>query len=151
MGAWSAAGTALLKKLEGCKLTAYVDQAGVWTIGYGHTGHEVVPGLSWTQQHADDALNADIGRFAAGVTPLVPPNLDDNQFSALVIFAFNIGLASFAGSTARRLVNEGQLSGVPAAMEMWNKIHDPATGQLVVNPGLQNRRLAEVQLWNTPV
>ncbi len=150
MGTFSDAGLALLKRVEGCRLTAYPDQAGVWTIGYGHTGAEVVPGLSWSQQHADDALADDVDNFSSGVAGLVPATLNDNQFSALVIFAYNIGLAAFAASTAHRLAASGDLSGVPAAMMLWDKIHDGQTGQLVVNAGLQKRRQAEIDLWNTP-
>jgi lysozyme len=151
MGNFNNAGLALIKQLEGCRLTAYLDIAGVWTIGYGHTGHEVVPGLAWTQAHADDALQSDITQFATGLAGVVPESLNDNQFSALVIFAFNIGLEAFEGSTACRLVNESNLVAVPAAMAMWNKVRDPSTGALVVSTGLQNRRNAEIGLWNAPV
>jgi lysozyme len=153
MPAFNADGLALLKQCEGCRLTSYIDQAGVWTIGYGHTGHEIVPGLAWTQDQADAVLNNDIQIFAAGVLNLItnPDVLNDNQFSAVVIFAFNIGLAAFAGSTALRELNSGNTDNLPTDMLMWDKIHDPHTGQLVVNQGLLNRRNAEIGLWNTPM
>jgi lysozyme len=153
MPTFNANGLALLKQCEGCKLISYIDQAGVWTIGYGHTGHEVVPGLAWTQDDADAALRNDIQTFAAGVSRLIedPDVLNDNQFSAVVIFAFNIGLAAFAGSTALRDMNAHKLDNLTADMRMWDKIHDPHTGQLVVNQGLLNRRNAEIGLWNKPM
>jgi lysozyme len=151
MAQFNDAGLNLLKSLEGCRLTAYVDQAGVWTIGYGHTGHEVVPGLCWSQDHADQALEADVDQFSTGVEQLVKAVLNDNQFSVLVIFAYNIGLAGFATSTALRHANSGDFASVPPALLLWDKIHNPQTGKLVVSPGLLKRREAEIQLWNTPV
>jgi lysozyme len=150
MATFNDAGLQLLKKLEGCRLTAYVDQAGVWTIGYGHTGHEVVPGLCWTQSHADAALQDDVEQFSGSVDNLVETDLNDNQFSALVIFAYNIGLAAFSASTALRHVNADDFASVPPAMMLWDKIHDPTSHQLVVSPGLVARRQAEIKLWNTP-
>ena len=151
MPTFNDAGLQLLKKLEGCRLTAYVDQAGVWTIGYGHTGHEVVPGLCWSQEHAEQALSEDIEHFSLGVERLIKSDLNDNQLSALFIFAYNIGLAGFAGSSAFRDVNASAFASVPAAMMLWDKIHDLRSGQLIVNDGLVKRRQAEIQLWNTPV
>ena len=138
-----------LKRLEGCRLTAYPDTAGVWTIGYGHTGHEVVPGLSWSQAHADEQLAQDVARFARGVDGACVA-LPQSKFDALVILAFNIGLAAFDASTALMLANAGQWGNVPAAMRRWNKIHDPHTGDLVVSAGLVKRREAEVALWEAP-
>jgi lysozyme len=150
MGTFNGAGLTLLEKAEGCRLTSYPDQAGIWTIGYGHTGPEVVPGLVWTQDHANQVLDEDVERFSSGVAKLVPAALSDNQFSALVVFAYNIGLAAFAASTAHRLANTGPLSGVPDALLLWDKVHDPTTGELVVSNGLVKRRQMEIALWNTP-
>ena len=151
MATFNAAGLQLLKTLEGCRFTAYVDQAGIWTIGYGHTGHEVVPGLAWSQDHADQALSADVTQFSEGVQALIKQILNDNQFSALVIFAYNIGLAGFSASSALRHVNSGDFASVPPSKLLWDKIHDPNTGQLIVSSGLLKRRQAEIQLWNTPI
>ena len=138
----------LIQRLEGCRLQAYQDQAGVWTIGYGHTGN-VHAGDVWTQDQADAQLGADLARFISGVANFVSPTeLTDNQFSALVIFAFNVGLVAFAGSTALRNVRALQLDHVISAMAMWNKITD-RSGVLIVNAGLVTRRAAEAILWNT--
>ena len=141
---------ALLEQLEGLRLTSYPDKAGHWTIGYGHTGPEVVPGLSWTRDHADEALAQDIGIFALGVEALVPEGLlSDAQFSALVIFAYNVGLAAFRTSRVLRDVIAGQFDSVPAHLMAWDHIHDPHTGALVVDPGLVKRREAEIALWKS--
>lgn len=139
---------ALLKRLEGCRLTAYRDQANVLTIGYGHTGSDVRPGLVWTQAQADDALAGDVQLRCAGVRQMLgPAQLSDNQFSCLVIFAFNVGLVALHGSTALRDIHNGQLSRVPADLALWNKIHD-ASGVPIVNAGLVKRRAAEGVLWS---
>lgn len=142
---------ALLKHLEGCRLRSYQDEAGVWTIGYGHTGRDVGPGLVWTQAQADQALDHDLERFIAAVqccTAKAPAQLTDSQFSALVIFAFNIGVTGFIGSTALRDVQTGRLSCVPAAVSLWNKRKD-ASGVHVVSPILVSRREAECNLWRS--
>ena len=146
MGQFIDAGLNLLKSLEGCRLNAYQDQAGIWTIGYGHT-LGVQPGMTWTQSQADDTLQSEVTRFADGVQKCVPEDLNDNQFSALVIFAYNIGLAAFAASTADRMAREENLDAVPNSMLLWDKIHKD--GLLVVDPGLHKRRLAEINLWLT--
>jgi len=141
---------ALLQRLEGCRLTAYRDQGGKLTIGYGHTGAEVRPGLVWTQAQADEVLSKDLQRFILGVQSMLASEpLTDNQFSALVIFAFNVGLMGLHGSTALRSIKFGQLSRVPQDLALWNKIQD-ASGVYVVNPILVNRRAAEGALWSTP-
>lgn len=143
------AARSLLQRLEGCRLTAYRDQAGVLTIGYGHTGPDVRPGLVWTQAQADAQLDNDVQRFILGVQSMLGGEpLTDNQFSALVIFAFNVGLTALHGSTALRCVKLGQLAQVPAALMLWNKIHD-ASGVPVVDAGLVKRREAECNLWRT--
>lgn len=142
---------ALLKRLEGCSLTAYRDQAGVWTIGYGHTAH-VSPGDVWTQSQADSAIAEESAKFSLGVAALLHPPvpLNDNEFSALVIFAYNVGLAALGGSTALRHLNGGLYSSIPNDLSLWDKIHLP-DGRPVVDAGLQKRRAAEVALWNSSI
>ena len=121
----------------------------MWTCGYGHVGHDVYPGHPWTQQQAEDALDSDLARFTAGVKQMLSAPLTDNQFSALVIFAFNVGLIALHGSTALHDIQIGRLEYVPADLALWNKIHD-RSGVLVVDAGLVKRRNAEIALWSTP-
>lgn len=147
MSTFTAEAMQLLKRLEGLRLDAYQDEAGVWTIGYGHT-RGVVPGLHWTTDQAGAALAADVATFVAGVRQLVQVELSDNQFSALVIFAYNVGLRALAGSTVLRHLNAGYLSAVPDAMKAWCHVH--VGGVLQVSPGLMKRRAAEVGLWAGP-
>jgi GH24 family phage-related lysozyme (muramidase) len=153
------AGFALLKKWEGCILFAYDDANdhrvlpgqtihGTLTIGYGHTGTDVVPGLNWTTDEAEEALHHDTDAVATQIGPLIRHTLNSNQFSAFVCFAFNIGVRGFGGSSALHLANAGNLQDVPAAIALWNKAR--VNGVAVVSSGLANRRNAEIKLWNSP-
>jgi len=136
------AGLALLKKWEGCKLTSYKDVGGVWTIGYGHT-RTARPNQTITQDEADRLLREDVAVFADGVDKAVKVPLTDNQFDALVVFAYNVGRGAFNNSTLLRKLNAGDYASVPSELMRWNKVK----GQVV--KGLTNRRSGEVELWNT--
>lgn len=140
----NAAGIALIKTFEGCKLEAYRDLAGVWTIGYGHTGPSVREGLKWTQERADNQLEADIAVRAHAVSAACKTDPNDNQLAAMVSLAYNIGLGAFKRSSVLRLHNAGKFAEAAAAFSMWNK----AGGQ--VRAGLTRRRAAETALYLTP-
>ena len=139
----SAAGIALIKRFEGCRLTAYKCSAGVWTIGYGHTSG-VHGGQAITQAQADALLRKDLEKFERYVnsTAYVPitAQLNENQFAALVSFAFNCGQGNLKRLCAGR--NTVQIA---AAMPQYCT----AAGRKL--PGLVQRRAAEVALFNTPV
>lgn len=139
----SAAGIALIKRFEGCRLTAYKCSAGVWTIGYGHTSG-VHSGQAITQAQADALLRQDLEKFERYVnsTAYVPitAQLNENQFAALVSFAFNCGQGNLKRLCAGR--NTVQIA---AAMPKYCT----AAGRKL--PGLVQRRAAEVALFNTPV
>ena len=139
----SAAGIELIKRFEGCRLTAYKCSAGVWTIGYGHTSG-VYAGMRITQAQADALLRQDLEKFERYVnsTAYVPitAQLNDNQFAALVSFAFNCGQGNLKRLCAGR--NTAQIA---AAMPQYCT----AAGRKL--PGLVQRRAAEVALFNTPV
>ena len=139
------AGLALTKNFEGCVLTAYADQGGVWTIGYGHTGPGVHAGLTVTQDQADAFLESDIAGSVACVNKLVTANISQNQFDATVDFVFNLGCASLAQSTLLRCVNTGDFAGAAAQFLRWDHIRG------TVIPGLTRRRQAEATLFNTAV
>lgn len=134
-----------LKQWEGCRLSAYRDSAGVWTIGYGHTGPDVYSGLKITQEQADKLLISDLLRFERAVDSTVKVSLTDHQFGALVSFAFNVGVSAFQGSTLARKLNDGDYNAVPGELARWNKV--TVNGKKVVLTGLVNRRAAEAGLW----
>lgn len=138
----------LLKELEGLRLVAYHDSAGLLTVGYGHRGHEVTPVTVWSLEQCELALNRDLARFIQGVTGLIAaaPVMTDAQFSTLILFSFNVGLHALAGSTLLRVVEAGHFDAVPEQLMQWTKIHT-SSGRFVVDPGLIKRRQAEVRLW----
>ena len=99
-------GIDLIKKFEGCRLTAYKCPSNVLTIGYGHTGSDVYIGKRITQEEAEYLLKNDIIVHCNNVNKLVKVPLTQNQFDALVSLEFNIGYGSFRSSSILRLVNE---------------------------------------------
>ena len=136
------AGLALIKQYEGCRLAAYRCAAGVWTIGYGHTAG-VHSGMTITQAQADAYLRQDIAKFEGYVNnPAYVPitaNLNQNQFDALVSFAFNLGAGNL-----RKLCKGRTAAQIARTMPNYNK----AAGKVLA--GLKRRREAEQKLFNTP-
>jgi lysozyme len=136
---YSKAGTALTESFESCKLTAYQDIKGIWTIGWGHVDPSVVEGLVWTQEQADAQLLVDIQSAVACVNAAVTVALTQGEFDALCDFVFNAGCTAFKGSTLLRLLNAGNYSGGAAELDKW----DHANGKVVA--GLLRRREQETE------
>lgn len=141
----SGRGIALIEQAEGCRLAAYPDPGTggePWTIGVGHTGPDVCEGLAITQEQADDLLRQDLATFERGVAALVGdhPTTQD-QYDALVSFAFNLGLRALGGSSLLRLHNEGAYAAAAGEFGKW--IHSDGR----VLPGLVRRRAAEAALY----
>ena len=138
-------GINLIKQFEGCRLTAYQDSVGVWTIGYGWTqpvdGKPVAKGMVITQQKANDLLKQGVVQYENGVNSLVKVQLNQNQFDALVDFAYNLGVNALKGSTLLRKINTGDYAGAANEFTKWNK----AGGKELV--GLTRRREAEKSLF----
>lgn len=135
------AGLNLIKRFEGCELKAYKCPAGLWTIGYGHTGPDVRRDMKITQREANELLDGDILHFESAVNAMVKVPLTDNQFAALVSFAFNLGDGALASSTLLKHVNAGRFA--MAADEFLKWVH---IGK-VVSEGLKRRRAAERELF----
>lgn len=138
----SPTGISFIEAWEGCKLTAYQDIVGIWTIGVGHTGPEVVRGKRITQAEADAILAADLVRFERAINAEVKVPLTQNQFDALVSLAFNIGVGAFSKSTLLRKLNAHDFVGAAKAFLSWNR----AGGK--VSNGLTKRREAEMNVFN---
>ena len=139
----------LVKKFEGCKLTAYQDHVGVWTIGYGITaganvGIEPRKGMTITQGEAEKLLWMALTRFANQVSTIITEKVSNNEFGACVSLAYNIGAKAFANSTLLRKLNAGDHAGAAAEFKRWNK----AGGEVLT--GLTTRRAAEADLFLTP-
>lgn len=125
----------LISNFEGFSPTAYQDVAGVWTIGYGHTGG-VQPGDTRTHDEAMQDLADDVARAVRAVNTIQVP-LTQNQYDALVSLAYNIGNNAFLASTLVGLLNSGDYAGAANQFPRWNK-----AGGAVIQ-GLVNRRAAE--------
>jgi lysozyme len=139
----SSAGLDLIKHFEGCRLEAYQDGVGIWTIGYGHT-NGVKHGDTCSQHQADEWLEQDLITAENAVSKLVKVPLSDNEFAALVAFTFNLGQGSLASSTLLKKLNAGDHAAVPDQVKLW----DHAGGKVCT--GITKRRAAEAELWSRP-
>ena len=137
--------TAVIGYFESCRLEAYPDPAtggDPWTIGYGDTGPDVVPGLTITQDEADARLAARLAKeFEPGVSGALSRTPEQHQFDAMVCLAYNIGLRNFRSSSVIRNFNAGDVLGAASAFLMWDK----AAGKSML--GLRRRRAAEKALF----
>lgn len=133
-------GIALIKKFEGCELTAYQCSAGVWTIGYGHT-KGIEEGMEITQQEAEDMLVEELHEYENYINDNVTAPLSQNQFDAMVSWVYNLGPANLKSSTLLKVLNAGNYDDVPFQIRRWNK----AGG--VTLDGLIRRREAEALLF----
>ncbi len=150
-------GTKLLAEWEGLRTEVYDDAAGLPTIGVGHlltknerdTGRITIKGQAvdyqqgLSEQQVLDLLAQDLERFEAAVNDGVQVALNQNQFDALVSFAFNVGRQAFKSSTLLKKLNQGLYDEVPEQLRRWNK----AGGNVI--QGLVNRREKEIALWQS--
>lgn len=125
-------GKKLIKKYEGCRLTAYRCPSNVLTIGYGHTG-DVYEGQTITQAEADRLFDEDIKRYER---PVQAYNVNQNQFDALTSFCYNCGAGALED-----VMTSGDVTGTMAMYKHGNN--------RVVLPGLVRRRKEEIELYNT--
>lgn len=142
----SSAGIDLIHSFEKCVLFAYPDPGSrngdPWTVGWGSTGPGIAKGTIWTQKQADDRFAADLTRFEDGVTKLLAgAPTTQNQFDALVSFAYNVGVAALGSSTLLRKHKAGDFPGAQAQFARWNKNDGKVT------KGLTRRRAAEAALY----
>jgi len=137
----STEGINLIKKFEGCRLTAYADIIGVLTIGYGHTGPDVTPGLTISQAYADALLVKDLEKFELKVMKYEPIyHFNQSEFDALVSFAYNIGSIDTLTDNGTR-----DRQKIRSSMLLYRK----AGGKVV--PGLERRRCLELRLFNSEI
>lgn len=135
------AGLALIKRDETRQLQAYLDPAGVWTIGYGHTGPEVHQGMTITPDRAEELLLQDVELAARAVRRLVAVPLSQLQFDAMVSFTFNEGAGALAKSHLLLFLNQRHYAQAAAEFPRWN------IGGGAVLLGLVRRRFAEGTLF----
>jgi len=139
-------GIELIKHFESLRLKAYQDSVGIWTIGWGHTGltHRdgtVYEGREITEDEAVALLKRDLKTFEEGVENCVDVEINDNQFSALVSFAFNLGETNLRKSTLLKKLNGEQYFNAGKEFKKWSK----AGGKRL--EGLVRRRISERNLF----
>ncbi|MEP6681766.1 MAG: lysozyme [Parafilimonas sp.] len=138
-------------KHEGCKLTAYKDSAGIWTIGIGtilyESGAPVQPGDVITQDRADQLLLGEVLKKAHGIdVALSKVNLTQNQYNALLSFAYNEGIGALLSSSLLKKVKANTSDPtIRDSFMVWDKAH--VNGVLVEVQGLKNRRKDEADLY----
>ena len=138
-------GVELIKSFEGCELVAYLDAVDKWTIGYGWThpvdGKSICRGMSIDQDTADRLLRTGLVSYENDVLKMVRVKLNQNQFDALVSFAYNCGSRALSTSTLLKKLNTGDYSGAADEFLRWDK----AGGRILA--GLTKRRQAERELF----
>jgi len=141
-------GIQVIQHYEGCKLKQYLCQAGVPTIGTGHT-KGVKIGDVITQTQADEFLSVDLKDAEAAVNA---EKLDINQaqFDALASFTFQEGAGALHSSTlVKRIRNKESDTAIEIEFSKWNKVK--VDGKLVVSAGVTARRKSEFLLFSTGV
>lgn len=137
-------GIAAIKRLEGCKLSAYKDMVGVWTIGYGFTDG-IMEGMVITQKQADEMLMSRIRPYESAITDACTVKPSQSQFDAMVCLTWNIGIGAFQKSSVLRLHNQGKFKEAANAFGLWNKAK--VGGKLVMVSGLVMRRASESAMY----
>lgn len=130
-------GIALIKSFEGCRLHAYRDSVGVWTIGYGDTDH-VSPELQISQQEAEDRLHRRLAKdFEPAVDRVIrnQPRTTQHMYDAMISLAYNIGAHAFAGSSIAHHHAQGYFREAANSFLFWDK-----SGGRFSRPHLLRRR-----------
>ena len=142
----SDAGLSLIKEFEGLSLKSYICPAGVWTIGWGHTGPDVKANMTISETKADELLRQDVARFERAVQDLIVARINQAQFDALVSFTYNCGAGALEQSTLRKRLNNNEDPNKVAAEELpkWVKGEHGVT-----LPGLVERRKKEILLFTS--
>ena len=133
-------GLEIVKSFEGLFLEAYQDVVGVWTIGWGAT-EGIHPGMKINVAQAEELLKKELAKFEAAVADFVKVKINDDQFSALVCFSYNVGANSLLKSTLLQLLNQGKYQEAAEQFLRWDKAGPKSY------LGLSRRRRAERALF----
>jgi len=131
-----AAMNALVKRFESCRLEAYRDSGGIWTIGWGRTAG-INPNQTCTQEEADQWLAEDLHFAEAAVDDLVLVPLTDAMREALVSFVYNVGRGAFSRSALLGKLHDRDYLAVPEQLCRWRFVRKKPS------LGLLRRRVAE--------
>lgn len=131
-----------LKEFEGCRLKAYQDTGGVWTVGYGCTGPNIVKSTVWTQAYADSALKERAAKALSNAIKYSPTLADKSPYrqAAIASFIFNCGSTAYKNSTLKKCVDTGEWDKAQVQIQRWNKDN----GRIIA--GLARRRTQEAHM-----
>jgi lysozyme len=131
-----------IKARERCRLTAYRDSGGVWTVGYGATGPGIAQGTRWTQEQADADLERRVAALATSVSVRTASALlTPQQTAALISFAYNVGVTAFGSSHVLAFALAKNWIAAVKALLTWDHVNG------VESQGLLKRRLYEAALF----
>lgn len=132
----------LIKESEGCRLTAYQDTGGVFTVGYGCTGAGIVKGVVWTQQKADAELMIRAKKALADALRSSPALVNESpgKQASIADLIFNIGLGAYKSSTLKKRIDAKDWEAAKVQLARW--VHDAGK----VQKGLVTRRKKECAL-----
>ena len=133
----------LIKQFEGFRSSPYRCPGGRLTIGFGHIGPDVVPGLKVTEEEAEVLLRKDLELVERAMEPMIFVELSDNQFSACASLTYNIGISAFRHSTLLKKINDGDLPGAAMEFLKWDKVNG------IPVPGLLKRRKVERDVFHS--
>ena len=118
----------------------YVGPGGHWLIGYGHKAG-VKPGMKISPRQAEEYLKEDLKEIETQVAKMIKVDVSNNEFSAMVCLAYNIGWGRLRKSTVLKRVNEQQWQGAGDAFLMWRMVNGK------VSTHLERRRAEERELF----
>jgi len=143
----TAVGITLIKYYEGFRAQAYLCPASVWTIGHGHTGNDVYPGLRITKIEGERLLRSDLTRFENYVDRTIERQLRWHEFDAVVSFTFNLGYR--INDELKYALDLGNTKIVVMKIMQYNKAK--VKGRYIILSGLVNRRKAEIALYRNQI
>ena len=138
----SPAGDAFIQGFETLRLVGYADEGGIPTAGWGHTGADVSVGTAYDLLQCQVWFRQDTQHAEAVVDGTAPLSCTQNQFDALVSFAYNVGCGAYLHSTLLNLLKAGDSAGAAAQLLLWDHVGG------VQSDGLLRRRTAEQALFN---
>lgn len=140
------AGLDIIKESEGLRLEAY-NYNGQWLIGYGHAA-TAKAGMTITEAQAEQLLRADVRNSEDAVRRMVTVPINENQFSAMVSLAYNLGSGGFSNTSVLERLNDGNTKGAADAFLRYNRAR--INGTLTAIQHLTKRRGQERTLFITP-
>lgn len=105
--------------LEGVRYQPYQDVVGVWTVCYGHTGKDIMPGKTYTKAECQALLDKDLNTVARQINPYIKVPLPETTRGALYSLVYNVGAGNFRTSTLLRKINQGDINGACDQLRRW--------------------------------